>query len=225
MEEGGPLPAFLSYQNTWPFRILACGGDGTAGWVMSKLEELRGQFGNEQTIFNTVWQKLPSIAVLPLGTGNDLARVMGMGGGYSGGSLKSILEQIPSLQPTKLDRWKMSIQKKFTDQENEHHKTRWKNRSRIYSAMLSLNDEDIRKSHVKYDSEKVAKRSNSHEPLFKQAATAVATTILRAKEPVSKEQRLKQLQLGGSKFLATLDLQKKSFKFFYADNLLLCKIF
>ncbi|GLI65673.1 hypothetical protein VaNZ11_009277, partial [Volvox africanus] len=55
----------------------------------------------------------PQVAVLPLGTGNDLARVLGWGGGLAAldarGGVATVLAEVATAAPTPLDRWALSI--------------------------------------------------------------------------------------------------------------------
>ncbi|KAI4310836.1 hypothetical protein MLD38_035787 [Melastoma candidum] len=91
------LELFSGLQN---FRVLVCGGDGTVGWVVDSIEKKN-------------LESPPPVAVLPLGTGNDLSRVLGWGRGYSfsegQAGLNALLHDINNAAVTMLDRWKVQI--------------------------------------------------------------------------------------------------------------------
>uniref|UniRef100_A0A8C5PLV7 Diacylglycerol kinase n=1 Tax=Leptobrachium leishanense TaxID=445787 RepID=A0A8C5PLV7_9ANUR len=95
LTNGGPLPGFHTFAHIPYFRILVCGGDGTVGWVLGALEEIRHHLVCPE----------PSIAVLPLGTGNDLGRVLRWGAGYSGEDPYSILITVDEAENVLMDRW------------------------------------------------------------------------------------------------------------------------
>ncbi|XP_046569665.1 diacylglycerol kinase epsilon-like [Haliotis rubra] len=80
-----------------PVRVLVCGGDGTIGWVLKSIEKLQ-------------FKKPPRVCILPLGTGNDLSRVLGWGEGYTGDvQVTDVLSQLKKAHPVALDRWKVEI--------------------------------------------------------------------------------------------------------------------
>lgn len=90
---GGPYLGLRLFQKFDNFRILVCGGDGSVGWVLSEIDKLN-------------LHKQCQLGVLPLGTGNDLARVLGWGGSYDDDTqLPQILEKLERASTKMLDRW------------------------------------------------------------------------------------------------------------------------
>ena len=58
------MPAIEMFKKVPNVKLLACGGDGTVGWLLSVLDKVQ-------------IDPLPAVSVLPLGTGNDLSRSLG----------------------------------------------------------------------------------------------------------------------------------------------------
>jgi len=102
LANGGPGPGLQMFREVENVIIVVCGGDGTVGWVLETLDK-------------TPFVQSPKVAVIPLGTGNDLARCLRWGGGYEGESLWKIINRISGCQTAMLDRWKISIQDEERD--------------------------------------------------------------------------------------------------------------
>ncbi|XP_061644086.1 diacylglycerol kinase theta-like isoform X2 [Phyllopteryx taeniolatus] len=95
LSNGGPLPGFHTFRALPSFRVLVCGGDGTVGWVLGELEALRHQLACRE----------PPVGIVPLGTGNDLSRVLRWGAGYSGEDPAHILACADEADEVPMDRW------------------------------------------------------------------------------------------------------------------------
>ncbi|XP_033823002.1 diacylglycerol kinase theta-like [Periophthalmus magnuspinnatus] len=95
ISHGGPLPGLHVFRCVPRFRVLVCGGDGSVGWVLSVLETIRHKMVCRE----------PPLAILPLGTGNDLSRVLRWGAGYSAEPPLSVLQSVEEAEEVLMDRW------------------------------------------------------------------------------------------------------------------------
>ncbi|XP_023315181.1 diacylglycerol kinase theta isoform X3 [Trichogramma pretiosum] len=96
LDNGGPLPGLYVFRHIKNYKILVCGGDGTVGWVLQCLDNV----GQDSECSS------PACAIVPLGTGNDLARVLRWGSGYTGGEDPlNLLRDVIDAEEIRLDRW------------------------------------------------------------------------------------------------------------------------
>eukprot|EP01086_Lenisia_limosa_P012692 TRINITY_DN41201_c0_g1_i1.p1 TRINITY_DN41201_c0_g1~~TRINITY_DN41201_c0_g1_i1.p1 ORF type:complete len:404 (-),score=99.44 TRINITY_DN41201_c0_g1_i1:253-1464(-) len=96
--EGGPRMGVLVASSVDDVAIVVAGGDGTVGWVLNTIRDLN-------------IASPPSVAPLPLGTGNDLAQVLGWGKGLSVKKAVqlSLSAHDSQVKPAMMDRWIVDI--------------------------------------------------------------------------------------------------------------------
>ncbi|KAK7065337.1 Diacylglycerol kinase N-terminus [Halocaridina rubra] len=106
LAKDGPMPGLQLFKDVPNVRIIVCGGDGTIGWILEQMDKVQ-------------WTEAPCIGIIPLGTGNDLARCLRWGGGYEGESLHKVLKKIEKSSVVMMDRWHIEVSEQTTTQEGE----------------------------------------------------------------------------------------------------------
>lgn len=111
LAQGGPAPGLSKFKEQGSrFRVLVCGGDGTVGWVLSEIQNLK--FSPETE---------PPVAILPIGTGNDLSRTLKWGAGFSGKGVGNAIKQIEKACVVRMDKWKVTCTKTGAEGGITHH--------------------------------------------------------------------------------------------------------
>eukprot|EP00522_Entomoneis_paludosa_P006057 CAMPEP_0172439360 /NCGR_PEP_ID=MMETSP1065-20121228/374_1 /TAXON_ID=265537 /ORGANISM="Amphiprora paludosa, Strain CCMP125" /LENGTH=424 /DNA_ID=CAMNT_0013188035 /DNA_START=91 /DNA_END=1362 /DNA_ORIENTATION=+ len=119
-----PPDILQPYANDPMVRILACGGDGTMGWMESSLDTVWERLAaaesqsldeeddtspeQRQAKFNQMAQTHFPLAMIPLGTGNDLSRTFHWGKQYAPVTSK-LLQGLQTATPRRLDRWRCVV--------------------------------------------------------------------------------------------------------------------
>ena len=73
-------------------KVIVCGGDGSLNWVLAEMDSVNFDYP-------------PSVAIIPLGTGNDLSNILGWGTGYKNEDILKFFNKIRSSKIEKLDRY------------------------------------------------------------------------------------------------------------------------
>lgn len=87
------------------FRVVAAGGDGTVKWVFDIMNDL----GVDS-------EDMPKVAILPLGTGNEIGRCVGWGASNNGKKMAAFIKDAMTGEEVMLDRWII----KFTNEEGDY---------------------------------------------------------------------------------------------------------
>ncbi|XP_023012830.1 diacylglycerol kinase theta isoform X2 [Leptinotarsa decemlineata] len=139
LDNGGPLPGLYVFRNIKNYKILVCGGDGTIGWVLQCLDNV----GQDSQCSS------PACAIVPLGTGNDLARVLRWGPGYTGGEDPlNLLRDVIDAEEIRLDRWTVVFHPEDKPDDNVNKQVNSTGKKRQKLSKMKVTNEQIRKAVV-----------------------------------------------------------------------------
>ena len=106
-----PEDNLRQYSNDPSVRVLACGGDGTAGWISTSLDKVWSVVLPPGTaVQKTKYAPHLPLAIMPLGTGNDLSRQFGWGGTFKEKMRQpKMIKKVEAAHLTSLDRWRLVV--------------------------------------------------------------------------------------------------------------------
>ena len=92
-------------------KVLACGGDGTMGWILSAIDKVWAKvLGPNAQLEDSRYKGHLPLAIMPLGTGNDLSRSFRWGGSFSKSMVKAkFIATVERSFPVPLDRWRCVV--------------------------------------------------------------------------------------------------------------------
>eukprot|EP00048_Salpingoeca_helianthica_P004984 m.82951 g.82951 ORF g.82951 m.82951 type:complete len:817 (-) comp13425_c0_seq1:33-2483(-) len=103
LTQSGPVPGLCVFRRLRRCHVMVAGGDGTVNWVLNAISEMKECCHALQD-----WE--PAVGIIPVGTGNDLSRVLGWGPGYEGEEIEPYFLAGGQGTSTFIDRWDVSIQ-------------------------------------------------------------------------------------------------------------------
>jgi len=133
-----PEDILLKYANDPKVRVLACGGDGTCGWIFSSLDKVWSTVLSQSSskcrrVHLSKYKNHLPLAIMPLGTGNDLSRQFGWGGQFQSQMKdRSMITAVQASKSTYLDRFRCII---------VPLKTLGKEETQLIPKILAENDE------------------------------------------------------------------------------------
>ncbi|KAH8372664.1 hypothetical protein KR009_002377 [Drosophila setifemur] len=165
LSKGGPKEGLTLFKDLPRFKVICCGGDGTVGWVLEAMDsiELATQ---------------PAIGVIPLGTGNDLARCLRWGGGYEGENIPKLMEKIRRASTAMLDRWSIEVTNSPPSDDLRPKVTLHSNMQKVIELSQSV---VVDKSLIE-KFEEIQRQGKQHLP----ATAASTTSIMMATETATE---------------------------------------